>query len=239
MLDALFAQFENLVVLDTETTGIDCRQDEIIELAALRVVKEGGACRIAEEMDPLVKLSAGRRLPPVIVNLTGITEQMLQQQGQEKEAVCRQFTALLNHPKTLLIAYNAQFDLCFLYYFLWRFGQTEVLKQIKMLDAMTIYKDRRAYPHKLENAVEAYALETQNTHRAIDDTKAAFELLQAMERERADLDQYINLFGYHPKYGVSGPRISSITYLPQPYGGTRKLYEQRVPGELVGQSSVW
>ena len=78
MLDALFAQFENLVVLDTETTGIDCRQDEIIELAALRVVKEGGACRIAEEMDPLVKLSAGRRLPPVIVNLTGITEQMLQ-----------------------------------------------------------------------------------------------------------------------------------------------------------------
>ena len=94
-----------------------------------------------------------------------------------------------------------------------------------MLDAMTIYKDRRDYPHKLENAVAAYALKTQNTHRAIDDTKAAFELLQAMEQERADLERYINLFGYHPKYGVSGPRISSVTYRPQPYGSAHRLYE--------------
>ena len=39
MLDALFEQFDNLVVLDTETTGIDCKRDEIIELAALRIVK--------------------------------------------------------------------------------------------------------------------------------------------------------------------------------------------------------
>ena len=65
----------------------------------------------------------------------------------------------------------------------------------------------------------------QNTHRAIDDTKAAFELLQAMEQERADLEQYINLFGYHPKYGVSGPRISSITYRAQAYGSAHRLYE--------------
>ena len=146
------------------------------------------------------------------------TEQMLWEQGRQKEEVCRRFAVLLDHPKTLLVAYNAQFDLCFLYYFLLPFGQTGLLKQIKMLDAMTIYKDRRAYPHKLENAVAAYALKTQNTHRAIDDTKAAFELLQAMEQERADLEQYINLFGYHPKYGVSGPRISSITYRAQAYG---------------------
>lgn len=225
MLDALFEQFDNLVVLDTETTGIDCKRDEIIELAALRIVKDGTACRMEEEMDLLVQLSAGRHLSPVIVNLTGITEQMLWEQGRQKEEVCRRFAVLLDHPKTLLVAYNAQFDLCFLYYFLLPFGQTGLLKQIKMLDAMTIYKDRRAYPHKLENAVAAYALKTQNTHRAIDDTKAAFELLQAMEQERADLEQYINLFGYHPKYGVSGPRISSITYRAQAYGSAHRLYE--------------
>lgn len=59
MLDALFEQFDNLVVLDTETTGIDCKRDEIIELAALRIVKDGTACRMEEEMDLLVQLSAG------------------------------------------------------------------------------------------------------------------------------------------------------------------------------------
>lgn len=34
MKSALFQQFENIVLLDTETTGIEHRQDEIIELAA-------------------------------------------------------------------------------------------------------------------------------------------------------------------------------------------------------------
>ena len=42
MKSALFQQFENIVLLDTETTGIEHRQDEIIELAALRAVPSEG-----------------------------------------------------------------------------------------------------------------------------------------------------------------------------------------------------
>ena len=99
MLDALFEQFDNLVVLDTETTGIDCKRDEIIELAALRIVKDGTACRMEEEMDPLVQLSAGRHLSPVIVNLTGITEQMLWEQGRQKEEVCRRLQSCWITPR--------------------------------------------------------------------------------------------------------------------------------------------
>lgn len=45
-----------------------------------------------------------------------------------------------------------------------------------------------------------------------------------MEAEEADLERYINLFGYNQKYGVSGPRISSVRYLPQGYAGSGKLY---------------
>ena len=95
-----------------------------------------------------------------------------------------------------------------------------------MLDAMTVYKDRRPYPHKLQNAIDAYGLVTQNTHRAVDDARATLELLYAMAAERDDLDRYINLFGYNPKYGVSGPKISSVRYVPQGYNETCKLYEK-------------
>ena len=56
MLDSLFARYDRIVVLDTETTGIDCHKDEIIELAAISVTHEG----IVEEMDDLIRLSAGR-----------------------------------------------------------------------------------------------------------------------------------------------------------------------------------
>ena len=83
MLETLFSQFDNLLVLDTETTGINCRTDEIIELAVLRLTQEGGTLH-REEMDEFIRLSPGRKLPAMITNLTGITEQMLADDGLEK-----------------------------------------------------------------------------------------------------------------------------------------------------------
>ncbi|PWM20454.1 MAG: 3'-5' exonuclease [Clostridia bacterium] len=219
MLDSLFKDFDNIIVLDTETTGLSFRNDEIIELAFLRLSGD-----TMEEYDEFIRLSPGRRIPPQIVSLTGISDDMLENYGVEKERACRSLVEALSGRRTLLAAYNAQFDLCFLYYFLLRFGKAEVLQGLKLLDAMTVYKDRRPFPHKLANAVSAYALQTQNTHRAIDDTRATLELLCAMEAEEADLERYINLFGYNQKYGVSGPRISSVRYLPQGYAGSGKLY---------------
>ena len=111
MLDSLFEKFERIVVLDTETTGIDCKKDEIIELAAASVTPGG----IESEMDVFIRLSEGRTLPSMITQLTGITPEMLTQQGVEKWEAAAQFAAAISHPNTLLVAYNAQFDLCFLY----------------------------------------------------------------------------------------------------------------------------
>ena len=227
MLEGLFSQFDSLLVLDTETTGIKCRSDEIIELAVLKLTQSGGAV-VREEMDEFIRLSPGRRLPAVITNLTGITEQMLDDDGLEKQVVAERFAAMLREGRTLIAAYNAQFDLCFLYFFLHRFGLADALRGVKMLDAMTVYKDRRPYPHKLANAVEAYRLQTQNTHRAIDDATATYELLEAMEAECADLEQYINLFGYNPRFGAPKPAIGSITYKPQGYQREGKLYEETI-----------
>ena len=50
--------------------------------------------------------------------------------------------------------------------------------------------------------------------------------LDAMARDCDDIHRYLNLFGYNPKYGVSGPRISSVRYVPQGYRETCKLYEK-------------
>ena len=137
MKSALFQQFENIVLLDTETTGIEHRQDEIIELAALRAVPSEGQTETAEELDLLIRLSPGRTIPPFIQNLTGITDSMLQAEGVSKRDAAAAFSALLVHPNTLLVAYNAQFDLCFLYYFLARQKQANILQGVKLLDAMS------------------------------------------------------------------------------------------------------
>jgi DNA polymerase-3 subunit epsilon len=150
---------------------------------------------------------------------------MLRENGCPKAEVCSKLVELLRHPNTLVAAYNAHFDLSFLYYFLKSYDSNHVLRQIKMLDAMTIYKDRRDYPHKLSDAVSVYELVYQSSHRAIDDAKATFAILVAMDLERDDLVKYVNLFGFNPKYGVSGSRIASVTYLPQGFDRRRRLYE--------------
>ena len=168
-------------------------------------------------MDEFIRLSEGRRLPDKIVELTGITEQMLLDDGIEKRLAAERFAAMFGG-KTLIVAYNAQFDLCFLYYFLAQFGMADVLKGAQMLDALTVYKDRRPFPHKLCNAVDA-------------DARATLELLAAMEEEEQDLERYVNLFGYNPKFGAPRPAIHSVTYLPQGYNRTGKLYDE-VPAFL-------
>lgn len=222
MLETLFDRFDNIIVLDTETTGFSPRREEIIELAMLRVSRTGET----REFDKFIRLSPGRSIPPKIVELTGITGAMLENEGVSKEEACTALADMLSLERPLVVAYNAQFDLGFLYYFLNGFGKAGVLKNVRMLDALTVYRDRRPFPHKLCDAVVAYSLVSQNTHRAIDDTKATYELLCAMDAEEPDLHRYINLFGYNAKYGVSGQRISSVSYRPQGYENKTKLYMQ-------------
>ena len=225
MLSSLFREFKNILVFDIETTGFDPKGDEIIEIAMLKVTTGNGSPAISEQYGHLVRLSENRRLPAKITELTGITETQLIEEGLPKEDVCAKISDMLSCENPLLIAYNAQFDLCFLYYFLHRFGCADLLKNVKLLDAMTVYKDRRPYPHKLIDAATAYGLSLENAHRALDDTRVTFEILCEMAKENDDLHKYVNLFGYNPKYGVSGPKISSVKYMPQGFDAVTKLYD--------------
>lgn len=222
----LWELFDRLVVFDTETTGFNPQKEKIIELGAVAAGPEGELGR----MDALLSLPEGRTLPPFIVELTGITDAQLASEGVTGPKAAAEFRKLLEGAeRPLLAAYNAQFDLNFLFHFLDACGMTDLLRSCRFLDVLTVYRDRRDYPHKLCDAIQAYGLAEQavNSHRAADDAWAAFRLLEAMAAEYDDLDCYVNLFGVHPKYGVSGRKIHSITYIPQPFQRGKPLYKRR------------
>lgn len=224
-LSSLRPYCDSILVLDTETSGLSCRMDEIIEFAAVRLVWDGSDFVTDAEADEFVRRTNDRRLDPRIVGLTGITDELLREEGISKAAFSALLAGLLT-PRTLIVAYNAQFDLLFLYHFLDRCGDARLLQNQPKLDLLTVYRDRRAYPHRLSNAIEAYGLQdsVQNSHRAIDDVRATVAVMRAMAAERDDLARYINIFGYSAKYGVSGPRISSVRYLPQGYEPSDPIY---------------
>ena len=227
-LDALFEQYDRLFLFDTETTGLSFQRDEIIEFAAITVEKRDGQPVVTEEYDELITLSPGGFIPLKIQQLTGITNEDVQEKGIPKDRLCSDIARMVSG-NTLLLAYNAHFDLSFLFYLLLRNGDPTILKGKDKLDLLTVYKDRRNYPHKLCNAIDAYNLtgKVVNSHRAVDDVLATLEVMKAMETERSDLLRYVNLFGYHPTYGLGSKPIGSVTYKPQPTPALSPLYENQ------------
>ena len=226
MFDSLFQKYDRLVLFDTETTGLLFNRDEIIEFAAVVVEKVNGAPSVVQEYDELIALSPGGFVPAKIEQLTGISTQDLREKGLPKARVARDIAEMIRG-NTLLLAYNAHFDLSFLFYFLLRHGDPTILKGKDKLDLFTVYRDRRPYPHKLCNAIESYGLtgKVVNSHRAVDDVLATVAVMEQMEKERDDLLRYVNLFGYNPKFGIDGKPIGSVTYKPQPYDSKKPLYE--------------
>ena len=159
----LWKNFDRLVVFDTETTGIEFGRDRIIEIGA--VALENGAER--GDFNALVRLPAGQTLPTFITELTGITDEQLDREGVDDRAAAEGFCRLLEGAeRPLLVAYNAQFDLNFLYYLLKPLGLVSVLRKPRFLDALTVYRDRRDYPHKLCNAIEAYGLTAEEDRKS-------------------------------------------------------------------------
>ena len=224
--EAFFEKYDKLFLFDTETTGLSFQNDEIIEFAAVVVERINGVPTITREYDELITLSPGRTVPPVIVNLTGITDADIAARGIPKSRVCADLAEMIME-NTLLLAYNAHFDLSFLFYLLMNHGNPSILKGLDKIDLYTVFKDRRPYPHKLCNAIEAYGLQDKvvNSHRAVDDVIATVAVMEQMEKEKADILRYVNLFGYHPTYGLGSKPIRSVTYKPQYYDHPVPLYE--------------
>ncbi len=202
-----------VIFFDTETTGLDFLSDKIIELAMLTV--EDG--EITDRYDKFIDV--GQPLSPKISKLTGITNDMIRNEGICEDIVANDLRERLSKD-TLMVAHNCQFDLLFVYSLLARHFPDEakdIVSNLNWLDTVSVLKDRKEYPHRLINAVEYYNIEKVNFHRAIDDTKALFDVAMAMKNERDDLKDYINVFGYNPKYGVSGVRFPFIEYKPQKF----------------------
>ena len=77
----LFPAFDTLIVLDTETTGVNAQHDEIIELGAVRLRRDGAEFVADADLSCLIRLPTGRTVPPMIEKITGISQAMLDADG--------------------------------------------------------------------------------------------------------------------------------------------------------------
>ena len=94
------------VVLDLETTGLNSDRNEIIEIGAIKVVGK-------EKTDIFHKfIQTDSAIVQNITNITGITDELLQAQGQPLGEVLSDFVKFLG--ELAIVAHNIDFDRKFL-----------------------------------------------------------------------------------------------------------------------------
>ncbi len=172
------------VVLDVETTGLRPGPDRVIEIAGLRL--HGG--QIVDSFQTLV--NPLRRLPPFIVQLTGITNEMVAK-APPAEQILPTFLSFIDG--ATIVGHNVSFDIGFLAY------EAQLLGQTFPIDGLdTIALARRLLPglrrFKLAMVAQHLNIPASNRHRAMGDTKVtAAVFLKILDHAR---EQGIQTLGH-------------------------------------------
>ncbi len=174
-LDSVF------VVFDIETTGLNPKNDNIIEIGAVKISNR----KVIDSFSTFVHID--KKLPGKIIELTSITDDMLQGQPEIDEAL----PAFLDFAKEcVLVAHNAKFDLGFIK------ENTKVLSienyNPPVLDTLELSKAliKDVKNHRLNTLTKKLGINLINHHRAVDDANATGQLLIILLNKLSEREIY-------------------------------------------------
>lgn len=171
------------VVLDLEMTGLSAKTDQIIEIGAVKIKDN----QMIDTMECLVNPNC--KIPTRVVELTGITDEMVQSGMERDEAVEK----LLNFiDGQILVGQNINFDYSFLKQ--WAVNHKRPL-EAKACDTLKIARVLlpAEQPKKLESLCQFFDIERPREHRALDDaieTWQIFEKLKDLGKNHENAETY-------------------------------------------------
>ncbi len=158
-----------IVVFDTETTGLDTENDDIIQIAAVEIVKgkpgKSFECYFATDKD----------LSPT-QTIHNISNEHLEQKATNKKEGLNAFLDFI--ADDALLAHNIRYDYSILNSNLLRVGLNMVDQEVNPLFCTLILTRQlcKLPSYKLGNILTSLGLEGDNSHDAMDDTKATVNL---------------------------------------------------------------
>lgn len=163
---------ERYAVIDLETTGLQ-ETDQIIEFGAL-IIENG---EVAEMFSALVNYE--KSIPDEIVRITGITQEMLRDDGKPEKAALEQFLAFIGELE--LIGYNIDFDVGFLQ----RSCRANGLPELTNKQTDVKKAARKKLKHCMKFSLAAVAahlgIESEQRHRAADDCMMTYRIFEKLK----------------------------------------------------------
>lgn len=160
---------KSYVILDLETTGLKSDECEIIEIGLLKI--ENGMC--TDEFQTLVKPQ--NHIPTMITELTGITNDMVDNQGIDVVQGLKQCFEFIGD--NTVLAFNSRFEKSFLKSTCQ--NHNIVYPDINIYDARHIIKLKipELNSYKLILIAEHLGISKDQKHRALDDCKLLYQVV--------------------------------------------------------------
>ncbi|MBS5883296.1 3'-5' exonuclease [Clostridium sp.] len=164
-----FAQ-DNIIVFDVESTGTDVTEDEIIQIAAIKINKYG------EVIDSFEKFLKNKKSVESSFKVHGFSDDFLNEKGEDKKKVLEEFIDFSKG--AVIVGHNVQYDINILSSELYR-NNLDGPKFKAFYDTLDIY--RRFYTslpnYKLETLSKIFETKNKPSHDAMDDILATSDLL--------------------------------------------------------------
>ncbi|HFD8691527.1 TPA: 3'-5' exonuclease [Clostridium perfringens] len=210
---------ENIIVFDVESTGVDVTEDEIIQIAAIKLNKNG------EVVDKFEKFLKNKKPVKDSYYVHGFSDEMLQRIGEDKEKVLKEFVEYSKD--SIIVGHNVQYDINILCSELER-NNLGKPKFKTFYDTLDIY--RRFYPgninYKLENLSKVYDTKHKPSHDAMDDIIATGELLVRAINEKIKETSM-------ERMALMSKHLKAFTAISKKLNELFKIAESKRPYELV------
>lgn len=158
---SLIKNITDYTVIDIETTSLDSLSGEILEISAIKVKNK----EVVDTFSKLIKVN--EEIGPFTTNLTGITNEMVLNEGENLIDVLTSFSNFLEDD--IIIGHNVNFDINFLYD-----SMEKNLGEVLTNDYIdTLRLSRKLLPnlshHRLDDLIEYFNLNKRDLHRALND----------------------------------------------------------------------
>ena len=165
------------VVLDTETSGLDTRQDALLSIGAVGL--SGLTIRLSDSFDAVLRQTAVSQRANIVIHGIGQAEQL---EGEDPAAALARFLQFTG--KAPLIAYHAPFDEAFVQ----RSMSTELglklgLPWLDLAAVLPALFDEKQTHAPLDYWLERFSVEVAIRHAALGDALATAQLAQIAFRK--------------------------------------------------------
>ncbi len=225
---------EDIVVFDTETTGLSVEEDDVVQIAAIKLHKG----EFVEGSEFNVFIRTEREIPEMLGDLKNpLIEEYHRQTLLEATDALQRFMDYAEG--CVLLGHNAQYDYHIMDNNMRRRCGREDFKQHfpRCLDTLHMARiiNPRLRSHKLKDLIVEFALEGENSHLANDDIMATWHLADYCFRE--GLQKAERQVDIPIKYSRAMKRLRD-TYKPL-YDHTRGLMYELWGGEEQALLAEW